>query len=97
MLNLTAQWNGHAIILEIDYDRYFILKHCPFKSNKRKYAPFECMADWYKMRASSISYKLTIGFICLSVNQSVISFSHPHRTTGQNRKIFKIFCIPDLL
>ena len=60
-VTFTAQWNGNAIILGIDYDRFFIFKHCSFGSNKRKYVPFEsfkCLAYLYIMCASPIS----IGF-----------------------------------
>ena len=45
-LTFTAQWNGLSCVLAVDYDRYVIIKHCNYKSNKRKYLlpeSFKCM------------------------------------------------------
>jgi len=75
-------WNGQLNVLATDYDRYFIYKLCPFKSNKRKYVPCECfkfMTKWYIMNASPIPYNLTTYFEWVSVNPPVRSFSHMYR------------------
>jgi hypothetical protein len=40
-VTFTAQWNGYAKVLSIEYDSYLIVKYCAFESNKRKYAPNE--------------------------------------------------------
>ena len=60
-VTFTAQWNGNAIVLGTDYDRFLIFKYCAFESNKRKYVPFEifkCLAYLFIMCSSPIS----IGF-----------------------------------
>jgi hypothetical protein len=38
-VNFAAPWTGRYYVKAVDYDRYVILKHCPFDSNKRKYLP----------------------------------------------------------
>jgi len=35
-------WNGRSYVIAIDYDRYFIYKHCHFDTSNRKYVKFEC-------------------------------------------------------
>jgi hypothetical protein len=84
-VTFTAMWNGRTNVLATDYYCYVIAIYCPVKAEKCKYVPFEffkCITDLYIMSALPISYKMTIGFESLSVNPSVLSSSHPHRTAS---------------
>jgi len=66
-------WSGRFYVLAIDYDRYAILKHCPFESDQRKSVPckyFAYITKWTTSGILQISEKLLLGSWWLSIHPS---------------------------
>ena len=38
----AAHHNGRSHVIAVDYDRYFIGKHCTDEAHECKYVPLEC-------------------------------------------------------
>ena len=75
-VTFAAMWSGRSYVIAIDYDRYFICKHCHFDTSNRTYVPFEChkhVTKWTILGSLQIFEKWLLGWSWLSVRQ--------HRTT----------------
>jgi hypothetical protein len=75
-VTFAARFNGRSHVIAVDYDRYFIGKHCLDEEHEGKYVLLECykhetVRTTCVLGISQISEKRLLGSSWLSVHPSV--------------------------